>query len=175
MSAVEARRAKANANQQWRHRPALAGAVARKQARDAVERMAGNLDRAQQALTDLALGYLCVKVQSRPGQYEQPSREQALDLASDPVLLPALLEENLARIYAIPPDVAALKLLMGYVMGGVPTAQEAVLIAEVEETHRKQAFLAEVLQEYVPAHAFPQVAARLQRIAAGGDVEGDPD
>lgn len=161
-------------HQQWRHRPALAGQVARHKAKQVVEKMADDLESARRALTDLALGVLCVKVQTSPGRYDQPTREQASQLASDPTLLPALLAEDLARVYAIPPDVAALKLLFGYVMGSVPSAQEAALQAEIEETHRKQAFLAEVLSDYVPAAQFPQVAARLRRIAAGGGSEGEP-
>jgi hypothetical protein len=164
---------RAREHARWKNRPVQSQAVARTQSREAIARMADDLDQARRALTDLALGIVCVKVQTSPGRYDQPTREQATNLASDPVLLPALLAEDLARIYAIPPDVAALKLFMGYVMGATPTANEALLLAEVEETHRKQAYLAEVLSEYVPADKYPQVAAQLRRLAAGGDLESD--
>lgn len=158
---------KAAQHQDWKRRVPMPTMKSQKVTLEALDRMADDLDGARRALTDLALGVTVVRVQTSPGRYDPPTRQQAADLASDATLLPALLQEDLARIYALPPDMAALKLFMGYVMGATPTSTEAVLRQELERSHQNQALLAEVLRDYVSPHDLPEVAAQLRRIAEG--------
>lgn len=151
----------------WKRRIPMPTMKSQRVTLDALDRMADDLDGARRALTDLALGITVVRVQTSPGRYDPPTKQQAADLASDATLLPALISEDLARIYALPPDIQALKLFMGYVMGATPTTTEAVLRQELEQSHRNQALLAQTLREHVPQQYLAPVAAELRRIAAG--------
>jgi hypothetical protein len=159
----------------WKRRTPLPTMRSTKATNEALDRMADDLDAARRSLTDLALGVTVVKVQAAPALYVEPDRKQAAQLASDPTLLPALLSEDLARIYALPPHFPSLKLLMGYVMGATPTTTEAVLRRELEESHRNQALLAQTLREHVPSEYLAPVAAELRRIAAGDRGAADDE
>ena len=168
MSAQPNREAIAKGHADWRRRPTAAQSVGRYQSLEAIARMAEDLDRARQALTDLAFGVQVVLVvDPQNGQASPPNREQALDLATNPDLLPALFAQQLARVYTLPPDLSAIKTLMGYVMGTAPSSSEAQLRDELLQTQENQTYLAEVLRRYVPEDKFPEVSAELRRIAQG--------
>lgn len=163
----------AAAHAEWKRRTPRPTAKSVQVTNEVMDKLSDDLDLARRALVDLALGLTVVKVQTAPGVYTQPDTRQAQQLASDPTLLPALIHEDLARIYSVPPNMAALKLWLGYVMGATPTTTEAVLRQELEQTHRDQALLAQTLREYVPQQYLAPVAAELRRIAAGDREQGD--
>ena len=158
----------ARQHNEWKRRTPYPTSASTKAANEALDLMADGLDRSVQALKDLANGVtVMLVVDPQNGQASPPSAEQAHDLASNPDLVLALFQQNLARIYALPPDLGAIKTRLAYVMGSAPTASEAKLRQELAESHRNQQFLAEVLRRYVSEEALPDVAAELARLAQG--------
>ena len=157
----------AAAHAQWKNRPTSFSSAQQHATRAALDKMAADLDAVRQRLMDLALGLSLVQVYN-PGmkQYELPDAHQAREMASDPTLLPALMESNMARIYVQPPDLTAIRTVMQYTMGKAPSAAEAELRARLEEREREHQLLARVIQEHVPAHYYGAIAAELDRIAA---------
>jgi hypothetical protein len=152
----------------WKNRPTSFSTAQQQASRQALDRMAADLDAVRQRLMDLALGLQIVQVYS-PGskQYEPATEDQALQLASDPTLLPALLDTNMARIYVQAPDLNAIRTVMQYTMGKAPSAGEAELRNRLEEREREHQLLARVIQQHVPAQYYATIAAELERIAAG--------
>lgn len=143
-------------------------------ARESLDSMAQDLDGARVALTDLALGHRVVLVyDARQRKHIEPTPEQAQALREDESLLPALVETGQARVYLKSPDVTAIKLLMGYVMGQVPTPTEVTLRDELLQAREDHALLARALREYVPAQYLAPVSAELRRIA-GHHGEEEP-
>lgn len=152
----------------WKQRQPSASSS--RAAGEALEKLAGDLDGFRQALADMALGVRVVLVYNQvQRKHIEPTEEQVAALREDPDLLPALIETGQARVYLRPPDVSALKLAMGYVMGGTPTATEAGLREQVMQAHRDHALLAQILRDHVPAEYLAPVSAELRRLAGGGD------
>ena len=139
-----------------------------KAANEAMDQMADGMDQSVQALKDLANGVVVMLVTDPSnGQENPPTPEQAKELAANPDLVMALFQQRHARVYALPPDLGAIRTRLAYVMGNTPTASEAKLREELEQSRSDTQFLAEVLRRYVPEESLPDVAAELRRLAAG--------
>ena len=153
---------------EWKRRvpgPTLAASIA---SNEAMDLMAAEMRESVQALKDLANGVLVMLiVNPENGQENPPRPPMAKYLHDNPDVVLDLFAQGRARVYAQPPDLGAIKLRLGYVMGSAPTASEAKLRQELAESHRNQQFLAEVLRRYVSEEALPDVAAELARLAAG--------
>lgn len=151
---------------QWKERPVRPSSVEVQASRAAVLKIAENLGQLMERALDLALGLTVVQVyDAQVGGYQEPSDEQALALATDPTLLPALASEGLARVYVRPPDPGMLRDLLNRGLGKAPTATERTIQEEQARLASQHQMLAEAIRNVVPPQYLAPIRAELQRLA----------
>lgn len=137
----------------------------RREVADSIKKLAGGLDAATEALIDKAHGIRLLQIIDITGSFRALPEDVARNVADDNALLTASIVSGQARIYAYPPDLDAIKVLMDRVMGKVPTIVELDVKQRLEQTQHDHATLARVIKEHVPDEYLTPVVAELERIA----------
>lgn len=99
--------------------------------------------------------------------------KEARDLKANPQALATFVNEGVIRVYLREPDTTALLSLLDRTLGKAPSQGERLVLERLEQAERDRQFLAEVLQEYVDAAAFPDIRARLAELAGGSGEDQD--
>jgi hypothetical protein len=134
--------------------------------------MAGALQDSTEALIDLARGVRVLHVIDAAGQPQLLPPDKARLLASQPEVVDAGLRTGQLRVYALPPDLMAIRVLHERLMGKAPTQTELTILPAVERVQLDHALLAKVITDHVPDEYLAPVLTELRRLAGGGGAAG---
>ena len=123
------------------------------------------LENLTSVLVDRGRGLFVLMALNNQGAWEMLPEGQARRVAEDPDYLASLLQANVARVFTLPPDRAAIALVMDRIMGKVPTVIELEYKRKFDALQSDHALIARVIREHVPDEYLAPVLAELERIS----------